>query len=689
MLCEFDYFGVPDDVDYVNIPWRSTRFDEEALTNAVATQRRAENILEQWKKRGGRRTIAFCASQRHADFMRAWFRQRDISCAAVHAGPASDERTLSLEQLASGAVSIVFAVDMFNEGVDVPMIDTVMMLRPTESPIVWLQQFGRGLRKHGDKRLTVIDYIGNHRTFLTKVRTLLALGNVSDREVRAALERVESNEFELPHGCRVVYELETLNILRALLRTSADQGDALREYYEDFRLRHGQRPTATEAFQDGYLPRSARPTYGSWLGLVEAMGDLTVPQAHALASAKAFLTGLETTRMTRSFKMLVLLAMLNENALPDPGIQIDKLAKEFRKLVSRSSRLIADVGIDLDDADGLRRYLEVNPIAAWTGPSAMADAVYFGFDAGNFRFVRSIPSDAREGFQELVRELADWRLAEYMSRHGVTDRSVGFVMKVSHSGGRPILFLPERKAGFDIPEGWQPVTIDGMQHEANFVKVAVNVVRRPGSDENRLPAILRGWFGPDAGRPGTNHQVVCETADDGLVFRAGNRHESDHLELFRRYTREQIPRLFKEQFNPAIWNSGFVVISPRDPKHLCLLVTLAKDDMPQEFRYSDRFVSSDLFEWHSQNRTRRESAHGRLIRDHVALGVQVHLFVRATKKRGSVAAAFTYCGPVSLVDCQGDAPMTVHWRLASALPADLWSDFGLSPEAKSSATTKS
>ena len=177
LLCEFDYFGVPDDVDYVNIPWRSTRFDEEALTNAVATQRRAENILEQWKKRGGRRTIAFCASQRHADFMRAWFRQRDISCAAVHAGPASDERTLSLEQLASGAVSIVFAVDMFNEGVDVPMIDTVMMLRPTESPIVWLQQFGRGLRKHGDKRLTVIDYIGNHRTFLTKVRTLLALGN--------------------------------------------------------------------------------------------------------------------------------------------------------------------------------------------------------------------------------------------------------------------------------------------------------------------------------------------------------------------------------------------------------------------------------------------------------------------------------------------------------------------------------
>jgi hypothetical protein len=132
-----------------------------------------------------------------------------------------------------------------------------------------------------------------------------------------------------------------------------------------------------------------------------------------------------------------------------------------------------------------------------------------------------------------------------------------------------------------------------------------------------------------------------------------------------------------------------VVISPRDPKVLILLVTLAKGDMPQQFQYGDRFLSGDLFEWHSQNRTRRDSAHGRLIRDHHALGVEVHLFVRATKKRGSVAAAFTYCGPVSLVDCEGDAPMTVRWRLASALPEGLWPDFGLSPGSKNGAVAKS
>ena len=81
------------------------------------------------------------------DFMRRFFRESGVECAAVHAGPSSDSRSVSLERLATSDLKVVFAVDMFNEGVDVPAIDTVMMLRPTESRIVWLQQFGRGDRK--------------------------------------------------------------------------------------------------------------------------------------------------------------------------------------------------------------------------------------------------------------------------------------------------------------------------------------------------------------------------------------------------------------------------------------------------------------------------------------------------------------------------------------------------------------
>ncbi len=136
LLVPFHYFGVPDDVDYANIPWRSGRFDDEALTQAVATQARAANALEQYRKRAGARTLAFCCSQRHADFMAEYFRKEGLRVAAVHSGPTSAPRTLSLERLDAGDLDVVFSVDMFNEGVDLPNVDTVLMLRPTESIVL-------------------------------------------------------------------------------------------------------------------------------------------------------------------------------------------------------------------------------------------------------------------------------------------------------------------------------------------------------------------------------------------------------------------------------------------------------------------------------------------------------------------------------------------------------------------------
>ena len=144
LLCPFHYFGVPDEVDYRNIPWRNSRFDEDELTARVATRSRALNALEQLRRRGGKRTLAFCVSQRHADFMAEFLVEQGLRAVAVHSGPASAPRAMSLARLLAGEIDVVCAVDMFNEGVDLPALDTVMMLRPTESRIVWLQQFGRG-----------------------------------------------------------------------------------------------------------------------------------------------------------------------------------------------------------------------------------------------------------------------------------------------------------------------------------------------------------------------------------------------------------------------------------------------------------------------------------------------------------------------------------------------------------------
>ena len=91
--------------------------------------------------------------------------------------------------------------------------------------------------------------------------------------------------------------------------------------------------------------------------------------------------------------------------------------------------------------------------------------------------------------------------------------------------------------------------------------------------------------------------------------------------------------------------------------------------MASNFQYGDHFLSPDVFLWQSQNRTKQDGKHGKLIRDHALLGVQVQLFARAEKKRaGGAASPFVYCGPVTFMDWEGEGPITVRWRLDSALP---------------------
>lgn len=674
LLCPFHYFGVPDEVDYTNIPWRNTRFDEVALTAAVATRSRAQNALEQWRRRGGSRTLAFCCSQSHADFMTDFFRTAGIKAVSVHSGASSAPRADSLEKLERGELQVVFAVDMFNEGVDLPHVDTVLMLRPTESRVLWLQQFGRGLRlADGKPHLTVVDYIGNHRTFLLKPQTLFSLG-ASHVELAHALEQVQAGTASLPPGCEVTYELGAIEILSSLLRIPKDD-DALRAYYLDFRERHGARPTALETYHDGYALRATRPTYGSWLGFVASMGDLKTEQSTALENARTFLSQLEATPMTKSFKMLVLLAMLNEDSFPGE-ISLDRLCEAVARLVRRSAQLRADVGPRLDQPQELRQLLIENPIEAWTGGRGTGGEVYFELSGERFRTTMQVLASTRAALQELTREVADWRLAEYLDRSTSHTGAVGrIVCKVSHANGRPILFLPDREVQFEIPSGTVDVTIDGKLHEADFVKIAVNVVREKGKPDNVLPAIIRGWFGSDAGRPGTAFQVAFEPEESGLrLVPLGRRPSTGASELWRSYSREQIPGLFGHEFNSVVWRqTGFVV----EGSDVFLLVTLNKGAHPEAHRYEDRFIGPDLFQWQSQNRTTQKGKPGQLLQHHAERGARVHLFVRKDGKIAERAAPFIYCGSVTFIEWTGEKPITVRWRLPEAVPQHLRPTLGV------------
>jgi superfamily II DNA or RNA helicase/HKD family nuclease/diadenosine tetraphosphate (Ap4A) HIT family hydrolase len=669
LLSPFHYFGVPDDVDYRNIPWRNNRFDDEELTRAVATEKRAKNALEQLKSRGGVRTLAFCCSQRHCDFMAEFFSRNGLRAVAVHSGEHSAPRAASLEALEAGGLDIVCAVDMFNEGVDIPNVDTVMMLRPTESTILWLQQFGRGLRRAEKKsHLRVIDYVGNHRSFLNKPRTLLDLA-AGDRSIDDALNLLIAGQFSLPPGCAVTYELQAIDILRSLLRQNAG-GDALQTYYVDFRERHGRRPTAIEVFYEGFTPRAVRQTHGSWLHFVKAMGDLDSFGAEISSLAAEFLTEMEVTRTTKSFKMLTILAMLDEDALPG-GISTDALTAAFARRVERSSKLKNDVGVSFRSRFELAKLLEQDSIADWTGSRKTERRNYFTQVEGEFTTRFDIPAQFRPVFQELVRELADWRLAEYLSR-GVdcAENDGTFTCKISNLVGSPILSLPDRSHHPQIPIGWVDVEVDGRMFQINIATVTINEAFQLGNANNQLGAILIGWFGPDVGRPGTNSKVLFEPSETGYRMRPAISQNEDLVsgsELWTRYLREQIPPLFGLNFSRAVWHAGFVATA----KQIILLVTLEKEDMPDNHQYEDKFLSPTKFQWCSQNRTTQASKHGKMIKFHVEKDIKVHLFVRSKKKILSRSAPFYYCGEVTFERWSGERPITVYWTLPTPVPEKL------------------
>lgn len=676
LLAPFAYFGVPDIVDFTNIPWRSGRFDEEELTTALATQARAQNALEQYRRRAGSRTIGFCVSKVHADFMAKFFLEAGLRAVAVHSGDTSAPRAHSLELLEQGDLDILFAVDMFNEGVDLPQLDTVMMLRPTESKILWLQQFGRGLRWVEGKCLKVIDYIGNHRSFLVKPRTLLQLP-AGDAAVLRALDLLQAGTFELPVGCSVTYDLEATNILRALLQAPA-ANQQLQAYYRDFRDANGYRPSASEVFHDGYDPKSARSSHGSWLNFVQSMGDLSPAQAQALQALGGFLQALEVTPMTKSFKMVVLLAMLAEGAFPGT-IPMVALQARVRDLARRFSVIRAEFGPALESSEALQATLEEYPIQAWVDGRGTDGTSYFSYLDEVFATAFSLPAELHEPARELVRELVDWRLAVYARRVISQSDADRIVCKVAQSNGRPILFLPPRDRMAGIPQGWVDVDVDGTTYQANFVQIAVNVMHLERDTNNQLPDLLRRWFGPNAGQPGTTSMVAFTRDDDTYRLAPFRAEIEEGLQLWAAYPRAKVPPLFGFEFQGFEAQTGVV---ERDGL-LLLFVTLDKKEQPEAHRYNDGFETHSDFRWQSQNRTTMASPVGQRIVGHQALRISVHLFVRRKAKVNGVTEQFTYCGPMTFRRWDGEKPISVWWTLNNPLPEQLWQRLGLSGQAMS------
>ncbi|MCK6545686.1 DEAD/DEAH box helicase family protein, partial [Myxococcota bacterium] len=322
-LVPFHYFGVKDDIDYDHIPWRNRRFDPEALTKAAETEARMKTLARAWEAHPGTRTLVFCCSITHALFVRRWLSDRGLRVAAVFSGEGTDDRDEALRDLDAGHLDALCAVDVFNEGIDLPKLDRVVMLRPTESSTIFLQQLGRGLRySEGKHALTVIDFVGNHRIFLERLRTLLSLApSAAAPSVHRFLGAgaIET----LPGGCRVELELEAKELLERLFRP--EPANAVESAYRHLRTERGRRPKLGELQRLGYLPSRLRERHGGWIDFVASEGDLTPAESRVVEVAGDLLRDLEDTDMVKSFKMVTLEVLLEHGALFD-GLDLKTLA---------------------------------------------------------------------------------------------------------------------------------------------------------------------------------------------------------------------------------------------------------------------------------------------------------------------------------------------------------------------------
>ena len=222
LLCPFHYFAVADGTDLRRISWTRGRYDEGELSHVyTGNQARAAIVLQQLRQKvinpGAMRALGFCVSVTHARFMAQTFSAAGIPALAVSGDTPAADRQRALEDLKSRRVNVLFAADLFNEGLDLPDVDTVLFLRPTESATIFLQQLGRGLRRTPDKAvLTVLDFVGHQRQEFRFDKKLRALTG----ETRRGLEREIERGFPfLPSGCQIVMDRQAQALILENLRT--------------------------------------------------------------------------------------------------------------------------------------------------------------------------------------------------------------------------------------------------------------------------------------------------------------------------------------------------------------------------------------------------------------------------------------------------------------------------------------
>jgi superfamily II DNA or RNA helicase len=277
LLCPFQYFGITDSIDLTNVSWARGKYVASELTNLyTGNDRRVREVIDALEKYtkdiNDVSTLGYCVSMEHAKYMAKKFTLAGLKADYLTSNNSKDRVSIR-QKLEKKEINYLFVVDIFNEGIDIPQIDTVLFLRPTESVTVFLQQLGRGLRLYEKKDcLTVLDFVGNSKpeyNFESKFRALIGKTNTT------IIKEVEYDFPHLPLGCSIVLEKKTKeSILKNIAAATSLNKNKLIQRIQLFQ-HDTNLPLTIGNFSTFYnIPLQSIYKRGSWKRLCQLAGKI-------------------------------------------------------------------------------------------------------------------------------------------------------------------------------------------------------------------------------------------------------------------------------------------------------------------------------------------------------------------------------------------------------------------------------
>ena len=427
VLVPFHYYGIYDTVDYSSIHLVRGHYDEKQLDKAyIGNKDRYDLIYKYYKKYPSKRALGFCCSRKHANEMAKEFCARGIDAVAVYSntnGEPSEERNIAIQKLKNQEIKVIFSVDMFNEGVDIPDLDMVMFLRPTESPVVFLQQLGRGLRiSKGKTYLNVLDFIGNYEK-AGRVPLLLTGGGDSNKNAPTDLSSIE-----YPDDCIVDFDMRLIDLFKKLDQKSLTAKERItHEFYRVKEKLDGKIPTRMQLFtymdDDVYrycITHAKENPFRHYLEFLEKLHELSETEETLCSGlGKDFLTLMETTDMQKVYKMPILYSFFNHGNVRLAVKDDEVLAawKDFFNTGKNWKDFAADITYDeyksITDKQHLRK--------AKSMPIKYLKASGKGFFVEKDGFALAIRDDLKDivkndAFIKHMHDILEYRTMEYYRR---------------------------------------------------------------------------------------------------------------------------------------------------------------------------------------------------------------------------------------------------------------------------------